>query len=72
MRQNLKLNTLGEKLIYNRMTWYAHILRMNEKRISNKVLNMKGKGSILEGDQYKDGISQERWHTDKKQTMGIN
>jgi hypothetical protein len=37
---NLKLNTLEEKLINSRIRRYGHVLRMNEERIPNKVLNM--------------------------------
>jgi hypothetical protein len=31
------------------MRWYGHILRMNEERIPNKVLNMTVKGKCPRG-----------------------
>jgi hypothetical protein len=46
--ENLKSNTLKDKLTNNRMRWYGHILRMNEERISN-VLNKKVKGKLPRG-----------------------
>lgn len=44
-RENLKLNTLKDKLVHKRIRWYGCILRTNKIRIPQKVLkiNLKGK-----------------------------
>jgi hypothetical protein len=49
IKDNLNFNTLEDKLTNNRMRLYGHILRMNEERILNYVLNMKVKGKHLKG-----------------------
>jgi hypothetical protein len=32
---------LDDKLISTKIRWYGHVIRMSERRILNKVLNMK-------------------------------
>jgi hypothetical protein len=54
IRENLKLNTLEDKL-NNRMRCHAYMLRMNEERIPKMFLYMKVKGNHPEADQGRDG-----------------
>jgi hypothetical protein len=49
-KENLNLNTLEGKLTNKRMKLYGHIVRMNEERILNYVLNMKVKGKHPRGN----------------------
>jgi hypothetical protein len=47
---------LEDKITNKRIGWYGHVLRTNEERIPNKVLNMKVKGKHPRGRQIKMGI----------------
>jgi hypothetical protein len=48
-RENLKLNTLENKLTNNIMRWSGHVLQMNEERILKKFVNRKVKGKCPRG-----------------------
>jgi hypothetical protein len=52
MKQNnwhLRINTLEDKLINDRVTLYGYILGMNKERITQEDLNMKIKGKCPRG-----------------------
>jgi hypothetical protein len=53
--ENVKTNTLEDKLINNRIIFYGHVLRINEDRIPKKILNFKLKG------KYPEGRGKSRW-----------
>jgi hypothetical protein len=44
-----KFNILEDKLVHNRIRPHGHILRMNEEKITKKILNMELKGRCPRG-----------------------
>jgi len=54
-KNNVKINTLEDKLIDSRIRWYEYVVSLNEGRIPKTVLNMKLEGTAQEENQDKDG-----------------
>jgi hypothetical protein len=74
-RENLKLNILEGKLTHKRMRRYRHVLRMNEERIPNKVLNMKVKEKHPKGRQrsrWEQQIRLDVTQNERRKIMGRN
>ena len=51
------ISSIEDRIRYNRLRWFGHLLCMDEEKWPRKILNFKENGSYPRVTQRKDGLT---------------